>query len=163
MKKASSHQHHRHETDPNEQGKGPDHSEDPSAPIPSIPSFYLFSSEALANEYAPEDSIIPYMEPATLALDQATLIAGVLESLVRVVDDIPTAKEEEEENDDKARWSDEDGWATLPLPPPSFNDDPPDSPFTIIGLGTFKVALWPALLTEISNDQDLSLVSEGWQ
>lgn len=100
------------------------------------------------------------MEPATLAMDQATLIAGVLESLVRVVDDIPTGEEEEEDNE-KSRWSDEDGWATLPLPPPSFNDDPPDSPFTIIGLGSFKVALWPALLTEISHDQDLSLVSWG--
>ncbi|CAO3600513.1 unnamed protein product [Absidia cylindrospora] len=57
----------------------------------SLPLFYLFSSNALADEYAKEDTIIPFMEPPSLALDQATLIAGILESLVRVVDDIPTS------------------------------------------------------------------------
>ncbi|KAI8068077.1 hypothetical protein BC940DRAFT_300271 [Gongronella butleri] len=54
-----------------------------------LPSFYLFSSDALANERADETEIIPFVHPQQFALDKASLLAGILESLVQVVDDLP--------------------------------------------------------------------------
>ncbi|KAI8332588.1 hypothetical protein BC941DRAFT_435973 [Chlamydoabsidia padenii] len=149
MKKSSSHQQHQQQHQPVDEDDT--NEQDPSTLTSStIPLFYLFSSEALANEYAAEDSIIPFMDPPTLALEQATLIAGVLESLVRVVEDIPTGNESNTNDDDEAGWNNDEEWVD--------NDGTPSSPFTIIGLGSFKVALWPSLLTEISHDRDLSLV-----
>ncbi|ORZ15831.1 hypothetical protein BCR42DRAFT_43471 [Absidia repens] len=259
---------------------------DSNTAFQTLPLFYLFSSDALADEYAKEDTIIPFMEPPTLALDQATLIAGVLESLVRVVDDIPTSitdddgssgaltndtehEEQDTDRDDDDGDDDDDDddndeidgrgvdtfdmdqddvhtmaatdtWEgnnidkenglgfntrssspenlqpssptgsstgrppfTIPsytdiqqqkqhlssiptqhaYPKPStstlsststytlrnsdhhhhhrhrhYHSDLPPCPFTIIGLGSFKVALWPSVLNSFSGNQDLNLV-----
>ncbi|ORX62407.1 hypothetical protein DM01DRAFT_1331831 [Hesseltinella vesiculosa] len=53
------------------------------------PSIYLFDGRSLADESAMDSDIIPFIQPPLLTTDKASLLAGVLESLVQVMDELP--------------------------------------------------------------------------
>ncbi|CAO3635040.1 unnamed protein product [Cunninghamella echinulata] len=65
-----------------------DDDEDDDVKYP-VPSFYLVSNEALTNEYSPETTIIPFITPTSFSVKRASLLAGMLDSLVNVIEDIP--------------------------------------------------------------------------
>ncbi|CDH51511.1 predicted protein [Lichtheimia corymbifera JMRC:FSU:9682] len=94
-----------------------------TAPFP-LPSFCIFSRKALSHESAPQGEIVPYFYPESVPVDSICMLVGVLESLLRTMDDITNEQAGEEDDD-----ADED-------------DEDYEQLCKIIGLGTFKVAIW---------------------
>lgn len=95
-----------------------------TAPFP-LPSFCIFSRKALSRESAPQGEIVPYFHPESVPLDSVCMLVSVIESLFRTMDDITNEQIGQEEEDDTCE--DEEDYEQL---------------CKIIGLGTFKVALW---------------------
>ncbi|CDS05048.1 hypothetical protein LRAMOSA07577 [Lichtheimia ramosa] len=95
-----------------------------TAPFP-LPSFCIFSRKALSRESAPQGEIVPYFYPESVPLDSVCMLVSVIESLFRTMDDITNEQIGQQEEDDN--YEDEEDYEQL---------------CKIIGLGTFKVALW---------------------
>ncbi|KAI9496394.1 hypothetical protein BDB00DRAFT_869337 [Zychaea mexicana] len=95
-----------------------------ASPFP-LPSVCIFSRKALQNEYADHQEIVPYVNPASVPIDQVSMLVSVLESLFRTVDEVlldgenagPEQEHEKMENEEQEDCR-------------------------IIGLGTFKVVSW---------------------
>ena len=93
-----------------------------TAPFP-LPSFCIFSRKALSLESAPQGEIVPYIYPESVPVDSICMLVSILESLFRTIDDITSEHDGEEEDNEE-------------------EDEDYDQLCKIIGLGTFKVALW---------------------
>ena len=136
-----------------------------SSPFP-LPSVCLFSREALQNEYADNQEIVPYVYPSSVPLDQICMLVSVLESLFRTVDEVllNIEEEDEEEEDQRSISNNSNSISSISGSSSSSSisssiskkqDDDNDDDHRIIGLGTFKVTSW-----NLSDDSDMVLVSK---
>ena len=65
-----------------------------------LPSFCLYSKKALNNEHGSNSDIIQFLSPASDLLEEKLpMFAGVLQSLVTVVHEMPAIKHTQEEDD----------------------------------------------------------------
>ncbi|KAI9314951.1 hypothetical protein BX666DRAFT_432635 [Dichotomocladium elegans] len=101
-----------------------------------VPSMCVFSRVALADEYAPQEAIVPFYRPSSIPLERICMLVSVLESLFRTMDEVTLVEEEEEEEED------EDILEKNKKQKEQHLDEKDDYACRIIGLGTFKVAVW---------------------
>ncbi|OBZ89542.1 hypothetical protein A0J61_02406 [Choanephora cucurbitarum] len=95
-----------------------------------LPSFCLYSKQALNNEHGSDSDIIQFVSPASDLLEEKLpMFAGVLQSLVTVVNEMPTVKRTNQDDDEE----DEEEVDTTPSN---------TVPYHIIGLSTMKLILW---------------------
>ncbi|OAD75799.1 hypothetical protein PHYBLDRAFT_165783 [Phycomyces blakesleeanus NRRL 1555(-)] len=118
----------------------------------SLPTVCIFSQSALANEYSNETEIAPFVYPVTTSLEHITMLIGMLQSLLRVVDETSTGEEEEEDEEEEdqddegsGEWDSED---TM-LDEKSEDNVSDTGNFAILGLGAFKVSLWNKMCDHI--------------
>ncbi|KAI7870473.1 hypothetical protein BDF14DRAFT_1774598 [Spinellus fusiger] len=124
----------------------------------SLPTVCLFSQTALSNEYSNEKDIAPFVYPATTSLEHITMLIGMLQSLLRVVDETPSDDEEEETHDEWCRetcFNEQDTAATT-------ETETETETFAILGMNTFKVALWNEMCDHykdgVTHKDDLCLI-----
>ncbi|KAG2220479.1 hypothetical protein INT45_011483 [Circinella minor] len=117
-----------------------------SSPFP-LPSVCLFSKEALQNEYADNQEIVPYVYPSSVPVDQICMLVSVLESLFRTVDEILLNSDDEEKEDQSSTSNNSSSSINSSSISKNQDDD-----HRIIGLGTFKVTSW-----NLSDDSDMVL------
>ncbi|KAG1050403.1 hypothetical protein G6F43_007323 [Rhizopus delemar] len=116
------------------------------------PSFCLYSNRALANEYGSESDIVQFLSPETESLkERLPIFVGILQSLFTVANEMPfshtcTEEDEEEMNEvEDEEDCDSNSW----------------SPFTIVGLDSMKLVVWPNMydnILENTTEKDLCLV-----
>ncbi|KAI7853806.1 hypothetical protein BDC45DRAFT_510154 [Circinella umbellata] len=123
-----------------------------SSPFP-LPSVCLFSKEALQNEYADNQEIVPYVYPSSVPVDQICMLVSVLESLFRTVDEILLNSEDEEEEDQSSTSNNSSSNSNSSIGSSSISKKQDDD-HRIIGLGTFKVTSW-----NLSDNSDMVLVT----
>ncbi|CAO3699246.1 unnamed protein product [Rhizopus microsporus] len=118
-----------------------------------LPSFCLYSKKALTSEIDSESDIIQFLSPSTDYLkERLPMFVSILQSLFTVVHDMPfshTTAEEETEEEEMNDLEDEE------------EDDTTWSPFTIIGLNSMKMVVWPNMCDQIQDnmiEKDLCLV-----
>lgn len=116
------------------------------------PSFCLYSNRALANEYGSESDIVQFLSPETESLkERLPIFVGILQSLFTVANEMPfshTCTEEDEEEINEVE-DEEDCDSNL------------WSPFTIVGLDSMKLVVWPNMydnILESTTEKDLCLV-----
>ncbi|KAI9023759.1 hypothetical protein CLU79DRAFT_748053, partial [Phycomyces nitens] len=136
----------------------------------SLPTVCIFSQSALANEYSHETEIAPFVYPAATSLEHITMLIGMLQSLLRVVDETSTGEDEDEDDeDDEDEDEDEDDegsgkWDSEGTMLDEKNEEniSDTDPFAVLGLSTFKVSLWNKMcdniLDGVTFKEDLSLI-----